>query len=275
MLTYANRIVALCILPAVLLLVFCTSCDPGPKHEPVRYTTKKKLEAPQWVTAGMDSYDIGFKSCSSPGQDSRQIARLGFGVAGAPEPLTMELTDPKNPRGANASTDYCEVELTPRIGTPDVVSEKRQECAVPGYFDLRLNLPGGKKLADFKLNEIGRIELVADSVNPKYDVELLSTTRRSMYAVYPHRAPGEDPPPLFAVEYLRDDCVTTRSLKAADDWTYSFTYAGGHLNLLPPGCLIGWPEYLRALAAGEDTYREKVAGENARKLRGEDCGSGG
>lgn len=267
-------VLAILVVFQALVVIGCTEPEP---EVVVRTLTYKPLKPPQMVVRGSVNWETKFKSATRP-PAGRQVARLQFKVASNLDSGgEMELLDAGNPQGATLDGGFCSMQIIPQVNPPRITSERDQECAVAGYYDLQLSDDDGDHIGWFRITEIGMLELKSKSVSPDFDVDLLSTAERILYVVYPHRTAGQDPPPLMALEYLHADCKTVRSVIVGDDWNYTSQFADGLLRALPPACLEGWPEYLRERAAIEGSDRQDYHDaklkslERQRAARGIDC----
>ena len=270
-----RRVALCCVL--VLLSGITAGCDRPQRKTPVPPSSimKAELTAPPEITAGVTEWRIKFTATAVPESD-RHAAHLRFCITCAGEPAgTMEFSDPKSPVPAALETEFCTARITPRILEPKITSRRDEECSVDGYYDLAIHAPTGDRIGMFHINEVGVLELDSDSINPHFDVELLSASVRTMYVVYRLSTTGVRSQPLFGLEYRHDECKSVRDLAAADGWKYRFQYADGMLRALPPATLAGWPEYLRAKAAEERGELAQQHSEQIEQLKKEDCRGGG
>ena len=201
-------------------------------------------------------FEVTLKLTSArPADGASSLARLGYKLRGSDgSEASMSLVDPQHPRDGDLPTDIFRSRVAPHLNDPYVTSENAHECDV----DVPTSSTCGRRATSrsrFRVEDSGNLTIVADTVRKPFDVQLLSTKKRSLYMVFRIERNSNYAEPIGAFEYKRDPVGSHFSVKASDGWTYAFHSPDGCIGLFHADCLGSLPENLQLVSLSEQQDR--------------------
>jgi hypothetical protein len=261
----------LALLLGASLLAFAGSCRNG------QQSSQRAEYKPIGIEDQAHCFEVTLKLTSArPADSAGNLARLGYKLRGSDgSEASMSLVDPKQAKAGELPTDIFKVRVVPHVDDPYITSENDRECDVGCPYEFELLTPSNEAIARFAIQDSGNLTIVADTVCKPFDVQLLSTKKRSLYMVFRVSPNSNYAEPIGAFEYKRDPVGSHFNVKASDGWTYAFNSPDGCIGLFHADCLGTLPENLQLVSLSEQQDRTSELRAWAKKVREGRCGGGG
>lgn len=247
------RVICGCAFLAGLTLTGCNQFDTRAKRRqaqtsaaPADYSASTKLQ-------------LHFTAASPLAHAPKpaQVAQLDFNVDGAPQPpLTMRLSDPDHPPTAVYSGAGYTVKITPQLGAAHITNPSAKEVLATCTYGITLLTDQGEQIGQFQVDSGGHLRLDGASPAAVFDVQMIGTRARTLYAVHRRAVRGTPTATFLDIEYRPGNVTVEHTASAADGWHYRFDFWDGTLWLHPADHMGDVEQQLLLQAAHEEKDRQ-------------------